>query len=386
MKKRITATILVICLSVVITPVVSRAAVIPYFMAVNDTLLPFSDENMPDIIGGEIFVPPGMFAGVSVWSVASENSEQIRLYRGVSKHVDFYTARGITVDQDDNVLSWPSARKIGNKFYVPLRQVCEYFGLTYEIYDISREVIPQEQMRVIRIRSVEGFNKNTFLGLNGNAFRKAYNEYYAPAPSTPPATESPGEASPLPPVVEPPPTYSDVTIYLSFYDVAAGGAGRLLDLLATNAASGGQACFFVSADDIKNNPGLIRRISGGGYTIGIWLKEGTVKEYLETSSLLFEAAKIKTIIIAADEMTEDEKASAEAYGLIIWESSHCLVYNDTLSVANVTDMIPTEGGARQNLMSACSEDAALMLSGILLYLHVNEYNIAKITETVAPVK
>ena len=94
MKKRITAMIIILSLAVVFVPSTSLAAVTPYFMAVNDALLPFTDENMPLVINGEIFVPDRVLEGAGVFSIVSVDRGQVRLYRGggASRSVDFYTA------------------------------------------------------------------------------------------------------------------------------------------------------------------------------------------------------------------------------------------------------------------------------------------------------
>ena len=396
MKKRIAALVVVICIMEILMPTVSRAAVVPYFMAVNDVLLPFGDDTMPYVSGGEIFVPPGMLYYADVWSIASVDLEWVRLYRGSGKLIDFHTASGVTLDQDGEVLPWPTARRIGGRFYIPLYPVCEFFGLTPEIIDIDRSIIPQEQMRVIRITSVNSVNGQTFVGLNRNAIRTAYNEYYAPPPPPPvsPSTvPSPGvtgggggsvpTVTPTP-SEEPPPTYGDVTIYLSFYNISAGGYDVLLELIEANASSDYRFCFFVSANDIYEDPGLVRMVSGSGHIIGIWLEEGTIEEYIETSELLFEAVKIRTILVSSEDEPGAESSLSGCGGLIYWGASQSLMYDDTLSVEEVTDLLPTESGVRQNLMSSCSVNAALMLSGILSYLREFEYRVEGITETVAP--
>ena len=388
MKKKIAAAIIIVCIIAALMPTTSHAAVTPFFMGVNDTLLPFSNDTMPYVVGGEIFVPHGIFSGVDVHSVASEALERVRIYRGASRHIDFFTGRGVTEDQDGNTLQWPSARRVGSRFYVPLRQVCEFFELTYEILDIGRDIIAQEQMRVIRIRPREGFtgyNGPTFVGSNRNAIRAAYNEYYGISLSPSPPATSPMETTPSPPVVELPPSYNDVTIYHSFYNISAGGTEVILELLEASASPDYRFCFFVSADDIKENAGLIRRISGSGHAIGIWLTKGTYNEYYETSALLFEAAKIKTVIVSANSNIEQLFTRADDHGIVFWKMSRSFVYDDTYSVDEVTDMIPQHSGSRQNLFSSCSENMALMLSGILSFLSENEYSVVRITETVTPV-
>ena len=388
-KKRIVAVILVVCVMSVLMPTITLAAVVPYFMAVNDTLLPFSYENMPYVTGGELYVPHGIFSGVYVWSVAS--AEQVRIYTGADRFVDFYTASGVVEDQNGNILSWSPARRVGNRYYVPLQQVCDFFGLTYEIFDIGRDIIPQEQMRVIRIKAEGyiGLNVATFIGIHRDALKASYDEYYAPStaspgasPPSPPAT-SPGETTP-PPTEEPPPKYNDVTIYHSFYNISDGGVKAILELLDAGAAPDSRACFFVSADDIRENIGLIRSISSSGHAIGIWLEKGTYDEYVETSALLFEAAKIKTVLVSADSKAEAQFEKSDKHEVIFWRISRSLAYDDTFSVDTVTDMLPQDSGARRNLMASCSEFTALMLSGILSYLRENEYSVMRITETVAP--
>ena len=387
MKKRAVALLLVLCLTAVYTPDLSRAAITPYFMAINDTLLEFSEETMPFVSGGTFFVPSSVFAGVDLWAIWSEEGEWGRFYSGVSRFLDFHTKHGETrtVDQDGNILNWPPARRIGSRFYLPLNQVCEYFDLTWEAIEVQRDIIPEEQMYVVRIVSSANFNGKTFVGLNRNEIRAAYNTYYAPPPQAP----SPGEQPPPPPVEEPPPDFNGVTINLSFFDISAGNAEGILDMLDTLAASGYYSCFFVSAEDIVVNPALIRRIAGSGHTIGILLEQGTYSEYQEASALLFEAAKIRTVIVTAGEEVLAAGAAEGLNGLRIWENSRDSAQvqdnEDPLSVTDITDTIPADRGARLSLMLSCSDDAAAVLPGVIWFLLTNELNIERIIETVLPV-
>jgi len=383
MIKKIVAIIFILGIMASLSPMVSHAVITPYFMAINDTLLPFNADTMPFVSGGEVFVPARVLEGVEVYAIGSDQAERLRLYSDASVYIDFYTARGVTEDHNGNTLQWPSARRVGRRFYVPLRQVCDFFDLTYRVFDVPRDVIPNEHVRVVRIMTRGGFNFNdpTFIGINERAMRTAYNDYYAPPPTPPPSPT--GGAEPPPPIVEPPPNYSDVTIYLSFYDVSAGSAEAILDLFDIRAESGYGVCFFVNAADITENQGLIRRISGTGHSIGLWLTDGTFEEYTNASALLFEAAKVKTVIVSADSETESAVDMAASHGLIYWESSQGYV-DSTLPLAAITEMIPEESGARQNLVFSCSENAASILYRVYSFLRENEYSIARITETVEP--
>ena len=383
MKKRLLAIVIVLSLTVALTPAFSRAAVVPYyFMAYNDTLMPFIIDTMPYISGGEILVPVKVLENLGVFSFSSTESGFARLYKGVSRYVDFYTVSGVTEDQNGNRLNWPSAQRVSRRLYVPLRQICDYFSLTYEIIDVPSEIIPNEQMWLIRIISSASLNGPTFVSLNKNALRKEYNSYYTPLTPAPPPTIGP---TPTPtPVIEPPPDYSAVTIYLSFFDVSENSLGGILDLLDIQTTSGYQSCFFVSADDIRNNPGIIRKISGSGHTVGILLKKGTLDEYLEASALLFEAAKIKTVLISADVSILTDMTMVIKNGLIFWESTQSFIDHEAQLLESITASFPQERNARQNLMFSCSETAASILPGIISYLREKNYTIEKITETVAP--
>ena len=310
-KKAFAAALLSACVIIGLLPVVTKAAVTPYFVAVNNTVLPLDDSIMPYISGGEYFIPISVFAEVGVDSFNPGNSDTIIMFNKGTKTVFFYVLRGITEDQDGNLLTWPSAKKLSNRYYVPLRQVCTYFGLSYEIIEVPLDIIPNEQMYAVRIiSSSDAFNWRTFLGYNTQALKTVYNTYYTPPESTPPSpvvtgTESPPTIAP----VELPPRYSDVTIYLSYYDLSAGNSERILQLVSVT--QNYSACFFVSASEIAENPDLIRKIHGSGATIGIWLLEGTYEEYLKAEALLFEAAKIKTVIVSAGrDQTEGESESS----------------------------------------------------------------------------
>ena len=376
MKRKILAVFVVLCLMAAFSPPVSYAAVSPYFVAINDTLLPFNENTMPLISGGEVFVPDRIFEGLGVWSVSSEDRELVRLYRGVNSYVDFYTARGVTEDQDGNSLNWPSARRVGRRFYVPLRQVCDFFGLTYQILEVPRHIVSEEQMWVVRIISTAVFNGPTFVGMNERTLRTSYNDFLFPQPAViEPPTPQQDELSP---------DYSDVTIHVSFFDISAGSAESILDLLDIQ-ASGFQSCFFVSTDDIAENPELIRRISGSGHAIGIWLTEGSLEEYLQASAMLFEAAKVRTVFVSTDTATETSLAMASEHGLQFWGTPQSFVNYDTQTYSAITAMIPRESGARKNLMLSCSEEAASIVPGLYSFLSENEFTVARITETFEPI-
>ena len=383
MKKKTILLIITLCLAAALTPAVSHAAVTAHFMAVNDTLLPFNDSTMPLVSGGVIYIPYETLLSAGVWSMTTLDLSWVRLYRD-ARYVDIFADRGTTEDNHGIILGWPPSRRIGSAVYVPLHQVSAYFDLTYTLIEVGGDIIPDVQIWVVRVMSDTALSSRDFVVQHGNAMRAAYNEYFALQPSPPP-TAPPGVETPAQPPEEvpPPPSYSDVTVYLSFYDISAGGAGQILDLFDAWAAFGYSSCFFLSANDIADNPALIRRIYGSGHTVGIWLDDGSFDEYLEASALLFEAAKTRTVLVSSDEEAAGSAIeAAHAHGLIYWGASRS--YGGSFTVSEVTAALPTESGQGWKLRFSCSEDTAAALPGVLSFLRTFDYSAVRITETVVP--
>jgi len=395
MKKRILTFLLIAVLAITIFPFESRAAVTPYFVIVNETLLPFNESTMPFVSGGEVFVPiTGVLNDIGVWGVGDADRDFARVFRDM-RYVDLHTRPGMTrtVNQDGIELDWPASRRVGRRFYAPLRQLSSFFGFTFQVEAIPREIIPERQMYAVRIVSGSVINAQTAIGMNRNAIREAYLEHFAPpSPSEPP---QPGGADtpppdvpyqPPPPPVEEPQTYEDVTVHLSFYNLAAGSAEWILDLFDIQVESGFSVNFFVSAEDIFIDPGIMRRIAGTGHTLGIWLSQGTFEEYLEISRLLFDAAKMRTVMVSASEAASDAAMTmSQENGLIFWDSRQSIVDYTTQSLWEITATIPRESGASRHLMFPCSEDAAAFLPGVYSFLRNNSFSVERITETVLPI-
>ena len=415
MRKTAAAIIVLSLMAIHAAPVPSQASTAPYFIAVNDTLLPFDDGGALQIRGGEFYVPRGLFRNLGLWSFANAEREHARIYNA-DRHIDFYTLDGLTMDIYGNFLNWPPPYRAGSVFYVPLRHVCDYFGLSLEIISISRDIIPEQQMQLIRITAgnMHTQDSNAFVMANRDALRNAYYSHFS---------SQPGDTTRPPADPEPPPTYSDVTIYLSFHNLDAGNLGMILDALSHPDARGYRAAFFVSADEISGHAGLIRRIAGSGHAIGIWLEEGTAGEYLDASTLLFEAAKVRTVLVSADTYSWDLdtagaaaettiettaetaaeaaiKAAAEtametarSLGLVFRGITRMFEPNtgDTggtsggmagnLSGSAYAEIFPTESGSRHNIGFDCTDETASLLPDVLAFLSAHEYAAGRVSET-----
>jgi hypothetical protein len=171
-----------------------------------------------------------------------------------------------------------------------------------------------------------------------------------------------------------------VTVYLSFYKLSGDTFAEVLDQLK---GAGYRCSFFISADEIPENADLLRRAAGEGHTIGIWLKTGQYDEYLKAAGLLYEAAKLRTLLIAADTAGTAE-ATADAHGLIYWRFTRR--YDEAPSLSSVTSKLSVLDGSRDSISFACSNAALRTIGSLLLYLKDKEYDVRRIIETSMPPK
>ena len=391
MKKKLIIAAAMLCMVLALMPATTRASATHHFVAVNDALLPYGDATMPLISGGTIYVPYGVLSGAGVSSGATGEGA-VRLQMG-TKRLYVY-ADGRAEDQNGDSLGWPPALSSGGRVYVPLHQACEFFYLRYELIEVGGSVIPNVQIWIVRVITGSVMNRQDFVDRNKEAMIMAYNSYFKSA-EPPPSNASPPPLLYSPPPEDedgdgedepsPPPSYSDVTVYLSFHGLLAGGAGRILDIIGA-APYRELCCFFVGADDIREAPELIRRVSGEGHMLGIWLEECTLDEYNEIAALLFEAAKIKAVIITAGGSETGAMQLADAHGLIFWQATPISGDGEDDEFDEIAELLPTESGSRANLLFDCSERSLQYLQETLQFLHLYEYTIGRITETVTPTR
>jgi hypothetical protein len=367
MKRKASVFFLVFCLAILLAAPAVKAVGNVCFTAINDKLMPLDNNTMPIINGSLLYVPCNFFTSDELGVYYIPGDSQVMLY-SAAKKIIFYIDKDTVVGYDDNQQYIPAVKKNG-LIYVPVDDVCAFFGLT-------SDVIQSPPAPVVRFyRGAVGYSKDKFLALNSAKMHRYYDEYVGIAvPSAPPVSP---EA----------PTYADVSVYLSFYDLSSEKLKSILDTLASTSY---KACFFVAADEIEANADRLRRAAGEGHTIGIWLKETTkefaFKEYQDASALLFEAAQVKTVIVAS--LGDSAKAAeemAKQKSLVFWRPTKSYDADAKFSVASLTGKLSTLGGTRDSLYFACSDETSVVLRSLLLYLSQNEYSVRRITETSVPV-
>ena len=328
------------------------------FTAINDTLQTLGESTMPVIIGNILYIPCTFFASRELGVYYITSGSQLLLYNS-QKRLLYDTALGIVSDQEDN-RNYITANVQNGLIYVPVDEVCTYFGLSYDV--IQSELAP-----VVRFYNTQQYlDQNTFLRLNMPLMQQLYDAYTQPETS---------------PEAEAEVTFENVTVYLSFYELSSENFEQVLDLLEQYSC---KACFFVSAEEIAADAALLRRAAGAGHTIGLWLTEGTGEEYEKSYCQLFEAAKIYSILVSApDDVMDTARETAEAKGLVFWRPTKSYD-SDTDSGYSLSSRLSDIESSRIGLNIPCTDEFVSQIGYLLGYLSDRQYTVNRITETTTP--
>jgi hypothetical protein len=344
-----------------------------FFTAINNTVLPMSSKTMPRYFGDTLYIPYTFFSSDELGVYFAPGSDQIMLYSYTSgyKSLTFDTVKSTVFDQD-NTQRYFEAIKSGGLVYVPVYDICRFFGLTLNVYTAD----PAPVVRISHAAdSSDILNRPTFFSMNSARIRTYYDDYIGVQVSpgaSPTASASPSEE----------PTFESVSIYLSFYDLKPDQFSAVLAAFDTHHF---KSCFFVSADEIRDDADLLRRAVGKGHTLGIWLKDGTFDEYETASSLLFEAAKTKTILVSASgSAAKTAKETAALKGLVFWRPTRTYDETAKLSYSGFTGKLTVLNGSRESVNIACADKAAPLVGSILFYLADKHYSVRRITEKTPP--
>ena len=366
MKKRVAVAVVALCLVAALIQPAVRAAGSVYFTAINNTVNPLSAETMPTTINGLLYIPYTFFSSAELGVYFGTGSDKVMIYAG-SKYLVFDLIRSTVFDQDNNQ-HWITAQKIGGLIYVPVDMVCVFFGVDYKVIDVRPAPI-------IRFYKGPVYNEPTFVSIN----RIKMNTYYDAYTGAPAVSASPGTPPASP---SPPPTYESITVFLSYCRLTPESFEAILNTLETYRL---RCCFFVSAGEIARNADLLRRAAGAGHTLGIWLENGTLEEYKGASALLFEAVKLRTILIAADgDAAAQAAATANAKGLVFWSATKSFDTSSKLTLADVTGSLSVLSGSRESISFACTEQTAGLSGQLLTYLAEKKYTLRRITERTVP--
>ena len=323
-RKRLICLFLAALLLLTLVPVAS-ASVDVYFTMVNsnapDTL---QAGTMPVVRSGNVYVPGSVLRRLGVSSIQESDTLWLTLVSDTSVYIQFDLSAGTaTTSAGGSISATPMSRSGG--FFFPIGTTGSARGSVASHFGINFQFIQTEPAPTVRLynTAVGTLSHNAVLR-NGELLfdlTARYNAYLG-IPSgggdigTPPLPpDTPGHTPPGGPTEPEDPTAPLGPVSLSFVGLSQE-TGALLDALRLTRIPAG---FFVTAEDALNHPDLIRRLHGEGHQVGIFLTTDAEAEYHAASEVLFEVARLRTVLVAA--RTWDVARDAYDLGLVVFESN-----------------------------------------------------------------
>ncbi len=323
MKKAV-CIVLILCLALLPCAALAADSAV-CFIAINDDLLPLTSQAYSQ--GGLFYVPVTVFTQLRLYSTYQSSTSTLEITSS-SRQMFFNLATGETYDSN-NTYYTASAIMRGGVVYVPVDFVCRQFGLSWSY------IRGNGYGDLCRITDgTASLSDVLFMNAAAPLMSSRYNEYVG-ATVSPDAND--GSVS-----------NADSVIFLSFQGMPGD------DMLTALNTYGIKATFFLTASEIAENPGAVRRIAGEGHNIGALCSSSPASEYSDFSSALWTAARMASVLVAA--ASRDYSDSCE-----YWAGVNGLVFCDY-----------TVDGVRSGAGVTASELAA-MLSGSrspLIYLRI----------------
>lgn len=276
------------------------AAATAYFTAVNDQLLPLSDETMPFWSNGTFYVPNTAIDDNDLGIHYSRNNERTAfvLYK-MRSAITFNTTTG-AVESTGSQRYTGSVIVRGDLVFFPLDVLCRFFNLEYSYTRINYGYL-------LRIKSDSVvLSDASFIDAAGTSFAQRYAQYErahtesAADEQEPAATTQPQEVA-------------QRTVYPVVEATDVGRTEQVLSYL-----SSGRVTLLFTPQSLIGADNLLRRLSAGGGTIALRIDgsagaETALAQIDEANEILWRAACVKTRLVRLDNAGDDTlRAVADA--------------------------------------------------------------------------
>ncbi len=282
---------------------------------------------------------------------------------------------GDTYDQDNTFYDGSAIINKGT-VYLPLTLMCQFFDVSYSTISGS------EYGTILRITSDDVIlTDSEFLRAARSVMRTYYTNYNQTGSAVPAITSAPvATAAPVSSAApQEEESHEDEQVTLSFVGAPTE------DILEALSESGVNACFFFTAEEVLDAPDLVRQTIGEGHSIGVWCASDPETDYPETAALLFEAARVAVLLVAAPAaLSEACRSYAETEGLVFCDCDlSTAVDADAYASAPYSAEIWLGNSSAQavSLRLGCDADNALILRQLLSTLRSGKYELAVPRET-----
>jgi len=390
MKRRIACLLLAVLLLFSLPPAAVSSPGIIFTMINGNAPEPLLIQTMPVLINGNMHVPLSVLEqfGVS-FSLLPENETSFRLAQGADVYIEFDLYDQSNITHQGATLAVTPISRHGTLFF-PVSHTPTMPGPLAFFFDVNYQFLQISPAPVLRLYhdlggvshetlALEGeqlFNLterlNTFTGSpiggtgptgGGTVVTPSPPPPPPPPPSPPPQEENEGESGSESIDLDSLPVHQ---VYLSFIGLT-DETEALLDRLSRARIPAG---FFVTAEDVEAFPDLVRRIHGEGHQLGIYLTGDVEREFTAASRSLFDAARLRTVLVIAQ--TEDAALRADALGLIVYEAP----------VPHEFDNAERVGRLSGDLLVDSSSATAYALTALTDLLRSNAYRALRIVDSI----
>lgn len=304
MKRRAAGLLLcLLTLGLLATP--TDAAKTVYFTAVNENVLELKDETMPFWFGQNLYVDSAIFSdrALGIYSNRNRESNSVVIWETGSgrRALIFDLNTGYVTGSDGNNYYPPAVERNGRVF-VPASVVADFFDLTYSNIRVEHGFLiwlHSDEAQISILTEREFANAAVYqMNSRYEKYLQAQEEETAGGEDTPTAA------------------VTGKTLNLCFRLGTAEHAGEILDVLQQN---GAQATFYLTEEEIRRQPDLVRRIAVSGHRIGLLVTETSESALRSANELLFLTCGGKTRLCAAESGTEVSREELKAAGYCLLE-------------------------------------------------------------------
>lgn len=264
MKRKAALVLLAVLMALGLSTLSAAAGRSVYFLAVNDTVLPLSDETMPFWENGYLYIPSTIFAGdvykeLEIGYIPNQSRQLLVLYTA-GKSLHFPLGESYAQDTSGNSY-YPGAVERNGIAFVPAALVAEFFDLSYSVTSVtgSGAVSSEDRGWLVWLRQGSyNLTAAQFADAAVPQMRARYDQYVK-------SKETQSEEVPTVPE-ETEESFPGKSVYLCLEASDGAQVEAVLDVLD---AQGARAAFYCTEDFLNEEGGLLRRMAATGQTIGI---------------------------------------------------------------------------------------------------------------------
>lgn len=370
--KRALCVLFALLLLVGLSPGTAEAVDLVYFTAVNDQLLPLSDETMPFWFGGVLYVPSTALDGndLGIFYSRSRDRSTVVLYRQRSV-ITFDLSAG-TIDTNSGQSYSGYAITRGDIVFLPLDVVCRFFGLDYSYTRISYGYL-------VRIKNENVvLSDATFIDAASAPMAQRYNRYVrAKSPEADETTQPVNNTQPE--------VTAQRTVYFVIESTAAAATEQTMAYL-----SSGHAAYLFSPEHLRDMDDLLRRLAAGGGAVALRVDasagaDAALAQIAAGNRALWDAANLKTRLVRLDGASEETVQLVAEAGYC--PLSYALDYSSgATSVSRMSSRIlntADRSGGSCCVFLGTDETAAASLSALLVSLRAGNCTPAQLNEVTA---